>query len=357
MTIVLSGNTRTQLELYMQRQAQLSGVTVSNLTKRYSVDPSVQQRLENAAKESTELTQKINVIGVDDQEGDKVLVDTTGPIARTNSSSDGVKRRNPVSPHELAARRYRCEQVNYDTFISYSQLDAWSAHADFQARVSQQIARQIALDRIMIGFNGTTHALISDFAANPLLQDVNTGWMEQIRKHAAARVMSDVTISTRDMDNKVTAKGQYGNPDALVQDVRSSLLDEWHKDAPDLVVLMGRDLFNTLRLPLINAMSTTNPNTELMAGQLIISSRFIGGLPVYLAPFFPKDAMLITSFSNLSIYFQKGSLRRLMKEEPEYNRIATYQSMNDAYVVEDYGKSALIQGIKFADAPAEGGGA
>lgn len=332
MTIVLSGNTRTQLELYMQRQAQLSGVTVSNLTKRYSVDPSVQQRLENAAKESTELTQKINVIGVDDQEGDKVLVDTTGPIARTNSSSDGVKRRNPVSPHELAARRYRCEQVNYDTFISYSQLDAWSAHADFQARVSQQIARQIALDRIMIGFNGTSHALISDFAANPLLQDVNTGWMEQIRKHAAARVMSDVTISTRDMDNKVTAKGQYGNPDALVQDVRSSLLDEWHKDAPDLVVLMGRDLFNTLRLPLINAMSTTNPNTELMAGQLIISSRFIGGLPVYLAPFFPKDAMLITSFSNLSIYFQKGSLRRLMKEEPEYNRIATYQSMNDAYV-------------------------
>lgn len=356
MTIVLSGNTRTQLELYMQRQAQLSGVTVSNLTKRYSVDPSVQQRLENAAKESTELTQKINVIGVDDQEGDKVLVDTTGPIARTNSSSDGVKRRNPVSAHELAARRYRCEQVNYDTFISYSQLDAWSAHADFQARVSQQIARQIALDRIMIGFNGTSHALISDFAANPLLQDVNTGWMEQIRKHAAARVMSDVTISTRDMDNKVTAKGQYGNPDALVQDVRSSLLDEWHKDAPDLVVLMGRDLFNTLRLPLINAMSTTNPNTELMAGQLIISSRFIGGLPVYLAPFFPKDAMLITSFSNLSIYFQKGSLRRLMKEEPEYNRIATYQSMNDAYVVEDYGKSALIQGIKFADAPAEGGG-
>lgn len=357
MTIVLSGNTRTQLELYMQRQAQLSGVTVSNLTKRYSVDPSVQQRLENAAKESTELTQKINVIGVDDQEGDKVLVDTTGPIARTNSSSDGVKRRNPVSAHELAARRYRCEQVNYDTFISYSQLDAWSAHADFQTRVSQQIARQIALDRIMIGFNGTSHALISDFAANPLLQDVNTGWMEQIRKHAAARVMSDVTISTRDMDNKVTAKGQYGNPDALVQDVRSSLLDEWHKDAPDLVVLMGRDLFNTLRLPLINAMSTTNPNTELMAGQLIISSRFIGGLPVYLAPFFPKDAMLITSFSNLSIYFQKGSLRRLMKEEPEYNRIATYQSMNDAYVVEDYGKSALIQGIKFADAPAEGGGA
>ncbi|EPA9245619.1 capsid protein, partial [Yersinia enterocolitica] len=43
----------------MANQAKLSGVSVSNLRNRYSVDPAVQQRLENAAKESTELTQKI----------------------------------------------------------------------------------------------------------------------------------------------------------------------------------------------------------------------------------------------------------------------------------------------------------
>lgn len=59
--------------------------------------------------------------------------------------------------------------------------------------------------------------------------------------------------------------------------------------------------------------------------------------------------MLITSFNNLSIYWQKGTMRRLMKDEPEYNRIATYQSINDAYVVEDYGKCAMVTGLKFAD--------
>lgn len=48
-------------------------------------------------------------------------------------------------------------------------------------------------------------------------------------------------------------------------------------------------------------------------------------------------------------YWQKGSMRRLMKDEPEYNRIATYQSINDAYVVEDYGKCAMVTGLKFAD--------
>ncbi|WP_434082112.1 hypothetical protein [Escherichia coli] len=29
----------------------------------------------------------------------------------------------------------------------------------------------------------------------------------------------------------------------MVQDARSSLLDEWHKEADDLVVIMGRNLF------------------------------------------------------------------------------------------------------------------
>ncbi|EFN0229578.1 phage major capsid protein, P2 family [Escherichia coli] len=344
----LSREGRDSLERYMIQQASLAGITTERLGKTFNVDPSIQQKMENAIKESAGLLQEINFIGVDDQEGEKVLIDTSGTIASTNATSDGVKRRNPASVADLAARRYRCEQVNYDTFISYAQIDAWSSQKNFQQLLSAQITRQIALDRIMIGFNGESHALISDRATNPLLQDVNPGWLKHIRDKAATRVVKGMTLTRRDDENKLVAKGDYGNPDAMVHDIRSSVLDEWHKDAPDLVVLMGRDLFNTLRLPMINAISTTNPNTELVAGQLIVASRTVGGLQTYLAPYFPKEAMLITSLKNLSIYFQKGSLRRFIREEPEYNRIATYQSMNDCYVVEDYGKCALIEGITFA---------
>ncbi|ELM8850250.1 P2 family phage major capsid protein [Escherichia coli] len=250
---------------------------------------------------------------------------------------------------DLKNRKYQCEQVNYDTFISYPQLDAWAAHPDFQSRISAQIARQVALDRIMIGFNGTSHADESNFSTNKLLQDVNVGWLEHIRTDASERVMNDVTLTSRNMDNTVAHAGKYANADALVQDARSSLLDEWHKEADDLVVIMGRNLFNSLRLPVLNSISGQNPNAELLAGQLILSSRTIGGLGVFLAPFFPDSTMLITSFNNLSIYWQKGSMRRLMKDEPEYNRIATYQSINDAYVVEDYGKCAMVTDLKFAD--------
>lgn len=346
--LTLSREGRSNLEAYLARQAELAETNVERLGKTFSVDPAVHQKMENAIKESDELLKRTNSIGVDDQEGEKVLVNTSGPIASTNSTSDGVKRRNPADVSDLASRRYRCEQVNYDTFISYAQIDAWSSQKNFQQLLSAQITRQIALDRIMIGFNGESHAIISDRSANPKLQDVNTGWLKHIRAHATTRVVKAMTLTRRDHENKLVAKGDYGNADAMVNDIRSSVLDEWHKDAQDLVVVMGRNLFNTLRLPMINAISTTNPNTELVAGQLITASRTIGALPTFFAPYFPDDAMLITSFSNLSVYFQKGSLRRFIREEPEYNRIATYQSMNDCYVVEDYGKCALIEGISFA---------
>ncbi|SQD11143.1 Major capsid protein precursor (GpN) [Escherichia coli] len=78
--------------------------------------------------------------------------------------------------------------------------------------------------------------------------------------------MNDVTLTSRNMDNTVAHAGKYANADALVQDARSSLLDEWHKEADDLAVIMGRNLFNSLRLPVLNSISGQNPNAELLAG-------------------------------------------------------------------------------------------
>lgn len=45
-----------------------------------------------------------------------------------------------------------------------------------------------ALDRIMIGFNGVKRAKTSDRDANPMLQDVNKGWLQKSAK--MRRIMS-----------------------------------------------------------------------------------------------------------------------------------------------------------------------
>jgi hypothetical protein len=62
--------------------------------------------------------------------------------------------------------------------------------ADFHQRWTNAVAKAIALDRIMIGFNGTSAAATTDRSTNAKLQDVNIGWLQKIRTNAADRVMT-----------------------------------------------------------------------------------------------------------------------------------------------------------------------
>ncbi|WP_350238909.1 phage major capsid protein, P2 family [Pectobacterium colocasium] len=344
----MQNETRVLFDAYIARQAELNGIQPAHVTTQFSVAPSVQQKLEDKIQQSSELLQKINITGVSEQEGQKLGLGISGPVSSSSTSS--TERREPKSVHALDDDKYRCEQTNTDTFISYPQLDVWAKFPDFQQRISNQIIKRKALDRIMIGFNGTSRASKSDLANNPLLQDVNIGWLEKYRLHASQRVMKNITVTSRDDENKVIAKGDYGNLDAVVYDATNSLLDEWFKSSQDLVVICGRQIMVSKEYPLINAINTTNPNSEALAGQLLVSRKAIGNLPTFIAPFFPDGTMFITPFSNLSIYFQDGKQRRAVRDEMEFNRVATYESSNDAYVIEDYGTGCLIEGITFAAA-------
>ncbi|WP_456309397.1 phage major capsid protein, P2 family [Serratia proteamaculans] len=342
----MDNNTRHLFDQYIARQAQLNGVSVSAISAKFAVDPTLQQRLELAAQESDSFLNKINVFGVKQQIGQKVLIGSKGPLAGVNNSS--TTRRNPGSNQSMEPFDYMCRKVNYDYGITYEQLDAWSHMPNFQPLISQAMARQMSLDRIMIGFNGIKYSDPSDRAANPLLQDCGIGWLQKIRDEAPHRVISGVTVTSRDDENKIIAKGTYGNLTAAVYDAKNSLMDECHKRNPDNVVILAGDLLTTSNFPAVNAMSQTNPNTELLAGQLIVAQERVGNMPTFIAPFFPVCGVLITPFKNLSVYYLRGGLRRTIKEEPEYNRIATYQSSSDDFVIEDYGNVAFIDGIEFA---------
>ena len=66
-------------------------------------------------------------------------------------------------------------------------------------------------------------------------------------------------------------------------------------------------------------------------------------------PFVPDNAILITRFDNLSIYFQEGARRRRVEDVPKRDRIENYESSNDAYVIEDLGLAALVENIELKD--------
>ncbi|EIX7350002.1 phage major capsid protein, P2 family [Escherichia coli] len=343
---LLNSQGREALNKWLDNQVRLNnGVRTGNAIE-LTVAPQIEQRMERARMESHDFLRLINSFGVTEQEGEKIGINVGSPVSSTNATT--TTRREPKSVHSLDGRRYRCEQINRDTFMGYQEVDAWASQPNFQHLVSQQIAEREALDRLLIGFNGTHHATISDPEANPLLQDIARGWLQQMRDAAPQRVMSNITLTRFNANGAIQDSGDYGNHDALVYDARTTLLEPWYRDMPGLSVICGSSLFDTRTFNILNRMSQANPNTEAIAGNTLAGLKRLGGLPVIVVPYFPAGTILITAPRNLSIYWMKGKTRRLIRDEPEFNRVATYSSVNEGYVVEDFGAACLIEGITFA---------
>ena len=335
--------TRLAFNAYMAAIASLNGIATA--TEKFNVEPSVQQTLEQRIQESSDFLSRVNNFGVTEQAGNKVGLGIGSPIASTTDTN--TKDRQPIDPTSLDETGYICTQTNFDTAIKYAKLDAWAKFTDFQARVRDQIIKRMSLDILTIGFNGTSRAATSDRVANPLLQDVNIGWLQKMRTHAAARVMKEVAAASNKImiGDAVTPANGYKNLDALVFDMVNNLIDPWYREDTELVAIMGRDLLADKYFPLINS---AQPATEKIATDLIVSQKRVGGLQAVRAPNFPAGAILITRYDNLSRYYQEGARRRTIIDNPKRDQIENYESSNDAYVVEDYGLAALAENITLA---------
>lgn len=346
--------TRVLFNAYVSQIALINGIT--DATTSFTVNPVVEQKLEEVIAQSSEFLQSINTVPVTQQTGSKVGVGVTRPLASRTNTGAGDPR-TPTDPTDTTARgTYFCHKTDFDHAISYAKIDAWRHRPEFQTLLRDAIAKQQGRDRIMIGWNGTSAAVETDRVTNPLLQDVNIGWLQQIRANAPARVLNDGALTTAPTkaiyiaeDGTVGTDVDYINLDALVYDA-VELLDEWHRDDTDLVVIVGRDLVHDKYFNIVNA--AANTPTEIEARDRILrSEKQLGGLPAVRVPFFPANALLITRLDNLSIYVQEGTRRRMVKDEPKLDQIENYESVNEAYVVENYGMTALVENIVMTKKP------
>lgn len=338
----MRNETRLVFNALQTRIAQLNGVGAADV--KFTVSPSVQQTLENKLQLSSAFLGRINIVPVAEQSGEKLKLGTTGTIAsRTNTTTND---RVPADPTDLFDDSYACKQTNFDTALKYSKLDMWAKFPDFQTRFRDVTVKQQALDRIMIGWNGTSAAAATNRTTYPLLQDVNIGWLQHIRTDAPAHVMDEVVASSGAVN--VGEGWDYENLDALVMDVTESLIDEAARDNTGLVVICGRSLLADKYFSKVNRKQGA---ADELASDIIVSKKQIGGLEAVRVPFFPADALLVTTLDNLSIYYQEGKRRQQLVDNPKRDQIENYESSNDAYVVEDYGITALVENIVIKTTP------
>lgn len=340
----MRNDTRVLFNAMTAAIATMSGVASAN--EKFTVDPSVQQTLETRIQESSDFLSKINIIGVAEQSGEKIGLGIGSPVASTTNTA--TTDRSPSDPTTLDKLGYVCTKTNFDTFLTYQKLDAWAKFKDFETRIRDALVQRMALDRITIGFNGVSRAATSDKVANPLLQDVNIGWLQKHRINATARVMDEIGATGKiQIGDAVAAAAGYKNLDALVFDLVNEMVEPWYRNDTQLVAIVGRKLMADKYFPIINKVQA---NSEALAADLIVSQKRIGGLPAVQVPFFPDDAIAVTRLDNLSIYWQEGSRRRTILDNAKRDRIEDYQSSNEAYVVEDHGAMALAENIEIVAA-------
>lgn len=337
---VMKPETREKLAAYTAEIGKINGA--KNVAQTFNVTPTVAQSLELRVQETSHFLSLINIVQVSEQEGEKIGLGVANqPLAYRTANGP----RTPVDPIAMDSSGYFCRQTNFDTQITYAQLDQWAKFPNFQQLVRDAILGQVARDRIMIGWNGTSAAATTDRATNPLLQDVNIGWLKKLRLAAPARVISEALPGIGKV--RIGLTGDYVDIDALVYDLINNIIDPWHRNALaalGFAVIMSRDLNADRLFPLVQ---TVQPPSEMMAADVIMRSGKAGGLPVVHVPYFPANSLLITPLSNLSIYWQSGTRRRRIVDNPARDRIEDYQSVNEAYVIEDMGKCAFVENIQF----------
>lgn len=326
-------------KMYAEMQLAIAETySVPLSSKMFSVEPSIAQELNDAITAKADFLQRINVIPVTEIKGEKVFIGVSGPVTgRTNTKTTD---REAKDASELENSTYELSSTESDVGLPYAKIDAWAKFPDFHQRYSAAVQKQIALDRIMVGFHGVKAAAQTDIEAYPMLQDVNKGWLQQLREQAPQQVLKEGKDA-----GKVTLgpDGDYANLDALVHDTKQ-MVDERLRDGGDLIAIIGTDLLAADKAKLYAKQGDVPTEKERIEDAQVIAT--YGGLPSFSVPFFPVNGVLVTSWDNLSIYFQDSSWRKQTVDNPKRSRVEDYNSRNEGYVIEQLEKIALTENVE-----------
>ena len=338
----MRNETRQAFNAYLKQIETLNGVP--DATTKFTAVPSVEQKLESHIQESSAFLANVNSYSVEQQTGEKIGLSIGATIAgRTDTTAADRATQDPTA---LDDRQYACKQTNFDTHLNYSKLDAWAKFPDFQTRIRNAIVQQMGRDRLMIGWNGTSAAATTNRTTNPLLQDVNIGWLKKLQTQAAARYMTQGATASQ---IRVGPGGDYANLDELVYDMRSNLLAPWFARDSDFVAVCDSSMLDEKYFPMIATHGGTP--TESNALDSMLAAKKLGGLRVAEVPFFPARTVFLTMLgaggnSNLSIYWQNGTRRRTVLDNAKRDRIENYESVNESYDIEDLSAACAAVNIK-----------
>lgn len=301
---------------------------VESVAEQFSVAPTIAQTLHEKIVEEDTFLAKINTFPVDELKGEKVLGAVSGVVGkRTNTDEND---RVPQEVLALGSKDYQLYSTEFDTYIKYATVDAWAKFPEFQELYAKWVRKAIAMARVRTGWYGTSAATVTNKATNPNGEDVNKGWFQLMREYDGGSQWLSAGGTANQI--RIGEGGDYPNLDAAVHDCRQ-MLDPIFRERDDLVAFIGSDLLAADKASLYVKQGSTPSEKERIANELV--TKTYGGLSVNTPSGFPSRGLFITTYDNLSWYYQDTSVRRQVVDNPRRNRVEDYTSVNDGYVVEN----------------------
>ncbi|AMO56565.1 hypothetical protein GZ77_03845 [Endozoicomonas montiporae] len=325
---------RTVKQFAMLQQAMAKAYGVTDVTRRFNVSIPMEISLNQAVLDSNDFLNRITTLPKVDKVGKPSRVRISSTLASRTDTSDGTKQRKPTKMKAPEGIEYRLEQTNFDVAFDYETLDSWARFDNFMELYMNAVYQRIGLDRILIGFNGSSAEKNTDRETNPLLQDVNKGWLHLLETHHPENFMTE----SQEDSGQITlgAAGDFKNLDHLVYSVGSMIGDA--SKSGDEVAIVGRGLIahdSGKALAKFAQQPTEKSN-------IMVLEKSYGGYPSIVVPGFPANGVMVTDLDNLHLYYQEGRMRRKSEDQSASDQVVDFISSNEAYMLEDFDAAAAI---------------
>ncbi len=324
--------TREKFTQFLEKLAVHYGSPTRNIREELTVIEPVSIQINETVMKSTEFLSQISLFPVRDMVGEIINVSVPGLIAsRTNTSTTD---RSPKMVGSVEGRNFTLVKTDYDTAIKYQTLDTWAMFPDFEARIAKVVNTQIALDRLTIGFNGTSAATATNGATNTLGQDVNKGWIYDLKTNKASNFIKDGAATGKIYVGTATGT-DYKNLDQAVNSLIELIPMERRAG---LAVLVGSEILSYRKDSLYGKYGD-QPTEKLAMERLNVT---FGGLPAWAPSMFPAKGIMVVNPANLQFYFQPSSMRSKYEDNAKRDQIERYNSQNECFRVGDLDACAMF---------------
>ncbi|POZ49893.1 P2 family phage major capsid protein [Methylovulum psychrotolerans] len=270
--------------------------------------------------------------------GEKIAMSVSGGSA-TRTKIVGNAKRQARNLIQLINANYELFEVDNDIRVLYATLDAWSEFPNFADLFNTLVKEAMANDIIRVGWNGTTTADTTDIATNPDMSDLLVGWLQIMREFNSGSNYLDGAST-----GIVLGSRQYPTLDSVVNELKYTIPVHLRDG---LIAMVSDDLMGYSEGQYYRSPEMTEAKKAMIeSGRQIVTT--YGGLPAVVPPFFIDGGILLTTPGNLQYYMQRGSIRRTIRDEPDYSSVADYNSCNGGYVVYNEEQAVFADGITVA---------